>query len=188
MARRLAERFDLPVYSADAAIGVHSRSLSAAEAPLLAEFRRMSMDQRWVRRDTPTMYQTFPWFHGEGFDLLIKDLRAFPVSGVVLAEGFRLLPRLVRPYLANQRHAVWLLPTPQFRRTAFIHRGQRDAFWLRTSDPARALANLLGRDRIFNDAVAADAASNRLTPLVVDGSRSIEDEADDLAARFELLQ
>ncbi len=188
LARRLAERFGLRVYSTDAAIGVHVNRLSSAAAPLLDDFRGMGMDQRWVHRDPPTMYRTFPWFHGEGFDLVIEDLRACSSSGVVLAEGFRLLPHLVRPHLTNPQHAVWLTPTPQLRRTAFAQRSSREAFWLRTSHPQRALANLLERDRIFTAAVAVDAARSGLATLVIDGSTSIEDEVDDLAARFALIQ
>ena len=188
VSRRLAERFGLRIYSTDAAIGAHAARLSRAAAPLLDDFRRMRMDERWVQRDPVTMFETFPWFHGEGFEFVIEDLQALATSGVVLAEGFRLLPDLVRPHMTNPQHAVCLIPTPHFRRAAFRRRSPREAFWLRTSDPQRALANLLERDRIFTDAVATDAARHRLTTLVIDGSRSIEDEADELAASFELLQ
>jgi cytidylate kinase len=188
LTRRLAERFGLRLYSTDVAISAHATRLSDAAAPLLDDFRGMRMDQRWVHRDPPTMFRTFPWFHGEGFDLVIEDLQALAASGVVLAEGFRLLPHLVRPHLTNPQHAVWLIPTPHFRQSAFTQRSASEAFWLQTSDPHRALANLLERDRIFTAAVATDAASNRLATLVIDGSRSIEDEADDLAVRFGLQQ
>ena len=187
LARRLADRFDLRVYSTDATIGVHTDRLSPAAAPRLDGFREMGMDQRWVHRDPLTMYRTFPWFHGEGFDLVIEDLQALSTSGVVVAEGFRLLPHLVRPHLTHPRHAVWLTPTPQFRRTALTRRSSREAFWLRTSDPQRALANLLERDRIFTAAVAADAARNGLATLPIDGSTSIEEQVDDVAARFAMV-
>src|ERR1700691_3137950 len=61
--RLLAERFGLGFYSTDATIGVHSERLVAAtDAPLLERFRRMSMDERWVRHDPDTMYAFFPWF------------------------------------------------------------------------------------------------------------------------------
>ena len=186
LTRRLAERSGVELYSTDAAIGAHAERLGRAAAPLLAGFRAMGMDQRWVHRDPPAMYRTFPWFHGEGFELVLDDLRALATGGVVVAEGFRLLPHLVRPHLAEPRHAVWLIPTPRFRQDAFARRSPEEAFWLRTSDPQRALANLLERDRIFADAVAADAARHRLATLAVDGRRSIADAADGLAARFGL--
>ena len=58
----------------------------------------MSVDERWVYREPGEMYRTFPWFHGEGFDLLTEDLRSLPTNMITLAEGFRLLPRLVAPF------------------------------------------------------------------------------------------
>lgn len=101
LARRLAQRHGCSIYSTDATIGAHSDRLSAGAAPMLEAFRRMDLDQRWVLRHPTEKYRTFPWFHGEGFDLLIEDLRALPTNGITIVEGFRLLPRLVRPYLAN---------------------------------------------------------------------------------------
>jgi 2-phosphoglycerate kinase len=186
VARRLAERFGLRIYSTDAAIAGHVDRLRSGSAPLLDAFLAAGMDERWVDRDPPAMYRAFPWFHGEGFDLVVDDLRALASGGVVLAEGFRLLPHLVRPLLTDPRHAVFLTPTPEFRRAAFGRRSSRDAFWLRTGDPERALSNLLARDAIFTDAVAADAARNGLATLAVDGTTSVDAAVDELAARFGL--
>jgi hypothetical protein len=61
----------------------------------------------------------------------------------VIAEGFRLLPHLVKPLLAVPSHAVWLLATPDFRQAMFQKRGSSWAFLQKTSDPERALRNLL---------------------------------------------
>lgn len=188
VARLLAERFDVELYSADATISVHSERLDATAAPLLERFRRMSMDERWVEPDPVTMYAAFPWFHGEGFDLLIEDLQQMPKDRLVLAEGFRLLPHLVRPHVSNPRHAVWLVPTRTFRQAAFGQRAPTDNFWLRTTDPGRAFANLLERDRIFSDEVTSDAARSGLEVLYVDGTRTVDGTADELAARFGLFR
>lgn len=184
--RHLAQRVGARVYSTDLTLAVHSDRLAAADAPLLHSFRQMSMDERWVQRDPGTMYRTFPWFHGEGFELVLEDLRQLPDDGVVLAEGFRLLPQLVRPHLNDPRHAVWLLPAPGFRQAALERRGGEDAFWLRTSDPGRALTNLLERERIFTDEIAGECARTGMDVLPVDGETTVEDLAAQLAARFEL--
>lgn len=134
------------------------------------------------------MYRTFPWFHGVGFDLLLEDVRALPDSVVVLVEGFRLLPRLVRPHVLDPRHAVWLIPTPTFRQAAFAARDPADAFWLRTTEPRRALANLLERDRIFTEVIATDASRQGLETLSVDGARGVDETVEELAERFGLHQ
>jgi hypothetical protein len=146
------------------------------------------MDERWVEHDPVTMYATFPWFHGEGFDLLLEDVQRLPTDRPILVEGFRLLPHLVRPHLSNPRHAVWLVPTPDFRQEAFMRRPHADAFWTRTTDPERALTNLLERDRIFTGTIDSDAARNNLDVLYVDGMRTVEGVAEELTERFGLRQ
>ena len=65
---------------------------------------------------------------------------------------------------------------------------RRTGFWQRTTDPDRALANLLERDRIFTGVIANDAARNGLEALYVDGTRAIDDMAEELAVRFGLLR
>jgi len=91
----------------------------------------------------------------------------------VLAEGFSLLPRLVAPLLSRPRQAVWLLPTPEFRRTAFENRGSTWTIPAKTSDPQRALANLLARDQLFTEQLRAQARAAGLQTVDVDGSTDV---------------
>lgn len=186
LSRMLAERFACRLYSSDTTIREHSARLGPAEAPLLDAFLRSDADERWVQRDPVTMARTFHWFDGEGFDLIVEDLRRMPNDRIVLAEGFRLLPRLVQPHLSDRRHGAWLVPTPQFRREAFLRRRGPEAFWAATSDPERALANLLERDRMFTDALADQAAQAGLTLVPVDGTRTPDELAAELAMRLGL--
>ena len=186
VARLLGERSGVLIHSTDATIRAHSSKLSPTAAPLLDRFRRMSMDERWVFRDPAEMYRTFPWFHGEGFDLLIEDLHALPTDRITLVEGFRLLPDLVRPLLFDADTAVWLLPTPTFRQAAFAARTRAEAFWLRTSDPQRALHNLLARDEIFTAEIAAAAALAGLATITMDGARDAETTAAAVADQLGL--
>jgi hypothetical protein len=112
----------------------------------------MSMDERWVDRSPANMLETFHWFRGEAFELIVEDLLRLPPDVPVIAEGFRLLPRLVKPLLSDSNHAVWLLPTPEFRQATLQRRGgSKSGFFARTSNPETALQNLLGRDRMFTD-------------------------------------
>jgi hypothetical protein len=57
---------------------------------------------------------------------------------------------------------------------------------MQTSDPDRALSNLLERDRIFSDQIIRDAGQNHLDVLYVDGTQTIEYMVIDLASRFDL--
>ena len=149
----------------------HARR-TGADVPLLRAFEAMSADERWLRPPR-VMLETFHWYAGEGFDLVVEDLRALVGAGPdvrVLAEGFRLLPDLVAP-LAVPGSAVWLLPTPAFREAVFARRvAERGSTWAivsRTSEPDRALAHLLVRDALFTERLRTDCARLGLPALTV---------------------
>ena len=170
IARRLAARYGLGLYATDDVMADHGRRCVSAEGPFLTEFAAMDMDERWVNRSPETMLETFHWFRGEGFGLIVEDLLRRPAEPGVIAEGFRLLPRLVQPLLAEPGHAVWLLPTPGFRRAAFARRGSLWQIAGQTSDPERALGNLLERDRMFTERLRQEAQRLELRVIEVDGT------------------
>jgi len=178
IARRLAARHGLRLFATDDAMPDHARRSAPEDSPWLSEFAAMDMDERWVHRSPATMLDTFHWFRGEGFDLIVEDLLRLPTEPAVIVEGFRLLPHLVKP-LAVPGRAVWLLPTPEFRLAAFTDRGELWKIAGMTSDPDRALHNLLERDRMFTERLAAQAKSLDLCVIKVDTTTT----EDDLARR-----
>jgi 2-phosphoglycerate kinase len=175
VARRLASSCDLRVYDTDEVMPAHAGRLTAEEAPHLAQFAAMDMDERWARRSPEVMFDTFHWYRGEGFHLVVEDLVDLAPGGPVVAEGFRLLPSLVAPLLADPARAVWLLPTPRFRRAALDARGSTWDIPGRTGDPERALRNLLERDRMFTDRLAEETRRLGLPAVHVEVGTS-EDE------------
>lgn len=175
IARRIAAQLGWRLYDTDAAMADHGSRSTAEDAPHLAAFRAMDMDERWLNRSPQTMLETFHWYRGEAFGLIVEDLLRLPPKPNVVAEGFRLLPHLVKPLLASAAHAVWLLPTPGFRRAALESRGSLWKIAGQTSDPPTALANLLERDRMLTDHLAAEAKSLGLQVIEVDPSMSEDD-------------
>ncbi len=189
VAARLAVDHDLTTYSTDAAISHHIEVASPDSIPLMSRFMAMNLDQRWVERSPSDMLDTFGWFAGEGFDLLVDDLAEQPSAGrPVVVEGFRLLPRLVAPFLVDPpRGAVWMLPTPAFRRVVLEQRMVEDSHFLnRTSEPERALANLLERDRLFTERVRTEVAALGLHAVVIDGTLSEDEVVATVADRLGL--
>jgi 2-phosphoglycerate kinase len=176
IARRIAAQQGLAVYATDDMMADHARRSSHEDCPLLHRFMAMGMDERWVNRSPKTMLETFHWFRAEGFNLIIEDVLRLPSNPGVIVEGFRLLPRLVKPLLAVRNRAVWLLPTPDFRQAVLESRGGSAwGFLSRTTDPKRALRNLLERDRMFTDILRAETAQLVLRAIEVD-TTTTEDE------------
>jgi hypothetical protein len=96
------------------------------------------------------------------------------------------LPRLVRPLLAVPGHAVWLLPTPAFRRAAFESRGSLWEIARKTSDPDRALRNLLERDRMFTERLAEEAERLGLQVIEMETTMTEDELAERVAGALEL--
>jgi 2-phosphoglycerate kinase len=185
VAERLAEAHGLRLYHAEQFSSYIERS-DPATAPLAHAFAAMDMDERWVTRSPEVMLRTFHGFQGEGFPLVLEDMLALPAGEPVIAEGFNLLPRQVAPLLTGGRRAVWLLPTPEFRKAAFEERGSTWTIPNRTSDPGRALANLLERDAMFTEEVRREAAALGLRTIDMNGCRSLDETVRAVADALEL--
>ena len=164
----------------------HGRRVTPSDAPFLSEFVAMDMDERWMNRSPETMLETFHWFRGEGFGLIVEDLLRLPREANVIVEGFRLLPDLVTPHLTAADHAVWLLPTPEFRRAAFESRGSSRRIAGKTSDPDRALRNLLERDRLFTERLREQTRRLGLRAISVDTAMTHDELAGQVAEAFGL--
>lgn len=175
------------LYATDDVMAEHSRRSKPEGCPLLHEFIAMDMDERWVNRSPATMLESFHWFRGEGFQMIVEDLLCIPTDVRVIVEGFRLLPRLVKPMLSASDHAVWLLPSPAFREAVIERRGGRaSGFLAKTSNPERALQNLLERDKIFTDRLRKDVEHLELHAIEVSGAVNEDVTADQVAKIFGL--
>jgi hypothetical protein len=104
----------------------------------------------------------------------------------VIVEGFRVLPALVKPLLSVLRHAIWLLPTPQFRLAAMESRGTLWEIARKTGDPARALRNLLERDRMFTERLHEEAKRLDLRSIEVDTTMTEDALAERVREAFGL--
>lgn len=185
IARRLADRHGMHLYATDDVMSDHFGRTTAEESPFLSLFAAMDMDERWLNRSPQTMLETFHWFRGEGFALIVEDLVRLRGAGIpVVAEGFRLLPQLVQPLLAEPRQAVWLLPTPGFRAAALESRGSTWTIAGRTSAPERARANLIERDRMFTDRLIEQTRQLGLSAIHLEIGGLSEDELDAEVSRI----
>jgi cytidylate kinase len=187
IARLLAAEHGLQHYATDDVMADHARRSTSAECSLLHEFMSMDMDQRWVNRSPADMLETFHWFRGEGFSMIVEDVLELSSERGVIVEGFRLLPHVVKPLLAVRDHAVWLLPTPEFRQVVVNSRGGPQwGFIGKTSDPERALSNLLERDAMFTHRLYEEAQRLELKTIDIDSTMTVDELAGRVAEALAL--
>jgi 2-phosphoglycerate kinase len=176
IAHRIASQHGLTIYPTDDVMLDHARRSTPEDCPLLHEFMTMDMDERWVNRSPRIMLETFHWFRGEGFNLIVEDVLRLPRERGVVVEGFRLLPHLVKPLLCEPNRAVWLLPTPDFHQSVIADRGGSAwGFLAKTTNPKRALRNLLERDRMFTDILREETTRLGLRAIEVNTTITQDD-------------
>lgn len=189
LTRVLAERHDVLVYDGDRAERDYVSRCTPHDHPLLWELVHTPSARKWNGRSAQEIFESMPSLHGETIGFVLDDLLALPARRPVLVDDFRVLPREVAALLTWPGQAVFLLPTPRFR---------RQALGARFADPARARANWgdgdhdeafalrLGRDELWDAEVRRQAVELDLPVVAVDGLRSVEELADELARRFHL--
>ncbi|HEY7421740.1 MAG TPA: hypothetical protein VH541_07000 [Gaiellaceae bacterium] len=122
-------------------------------------------DVAWLERAPATQAEDFERVSRLMLGYVLEDLPSLPEQPAVLVEG----PQVVPDLLPEDALAVFLIPTPRFQRTNLSARR------MPSSDPARALANRLVKDRLYADRVAALARERGFTVIDVDGTKPPEE-------------
>jgi hypothetical protein len=151
IARRIARRRGLRLYSADTRTWEHRDRALAAGHPAARRWESLAPHERWEAPPDELLAMSL---HRERGQMVLDDIAALPVAPLVIAEGSP-LPAAA----ADPGRAIWLLPTAAFQRAQLDTRG--------TSGGTAELYALL------NETIAGEAA--HLATLTVDGSCGIDE-------------
>ena len=184
IARMLAEQYLIPTYHYDEYDLAHHKVLAETK-PIYRDRLSASLDENWVAPDPETLFQRSLQSFQDRFPLVLDDLAAMPVSGMILAEGFGFLPELLAPILTQHTHAIWLVPSNSFKQ-ASMERRHKPSFLNRVTDPEKALHNLLTRDQLLADYMRAETKKRGYRLLEIDGTLSAEEVAGVVGEHFQL--
>jgi hypothetical protein len=153
VARALAGKHSLRLLQIDHFWYAHSER--AGETP-------PTPDVQWLEWTPATQAADFERLSRLMLGFVLEDLPTLPDQPLVLVEG----PQILADLLPEDAHAVFLIPTPEFQRGVLVPRP------MPSSDPERALAARLVKDRLYAERVAALARERGFPVIEVDGSRS----------------
>ncbi|MFI7674737.1 hypothetical protein [Actinophytocola sp. NPDC049390] len=187
VARLLERRLGAVVYDGDRAEHGWLPRCTQQEHPHLYAGLRLTKSERAAQSPEEKFHGSAS-LHGETIGFLVEDLLAMPADRPVLVDWFGVMPRYVAPLLSRPEHAVFLLPTNEFReqalRARFSDPDRARANW-GSLDTSVALANRLGRDELWVAEVRRQARDAGLPVIDIDGTRDPESVADELAANFQ---
>lgn len=175
IADQLAVRHGWQVYHCDQSFDVHVERATPERQPWLGRVRTLVWDDFWMRPQDVQLRNVIEGY-AEEFPMILDDLLALSVDRPIVAEGTALLPELVSEVLTVPRQAIWIVPTADFQREYYPRRGA----WVQAvldqcRQPEQALHNWMNRDIATAEHVLREAAARGFPVIVVDGSRSIED-------------
>jgi hypothetical protein len=130
---------------------------------------RKSPDEQWLETPPELQAAEFEETSRRMMRFALDDLGGLPDAPTVV-EGPQILPDLV----PDGDQAVFLDPTPDWQREVLLPRP------MPSSDPDRALANRLLKDRLYADRVAALARERGFPVLAMDGTRDLVAEVESL--------
>jgi hypothetical protein len=130
---------------------------------------RKSPDEQWLETPPEVQAVEFEEVSRRMMRFALDDLVELPDAPTVV-EGPQILPDLV----PDGDQGVFLFPTPEWQRAVLVPRP------MPSSDPERALANRLVKDRLYADRVAALARERGFPVLEMDGTRDLVAEVESL--------
>jgi hypothetical protein len=184
IAQILARKWGLQVYHFDRHEPAHFARADPQRHPALyaAHPDRLDAEARWLGSTPEEMARDTLASWTERAAMACDDLLGFPTMPRVIAEGPGFFPAALAPLLADPRQAVWLLPTEEFKRASVARREKLAG--VPVSDLLRARENLIARDLLMGQEIAAQCNFFGLTLLLVDGSADLATMADRVAAHF----
>ena len=181
---RLAGRHTFHSYRCDDTFGRHAEQITLQAQPTFYKVTHITWEELWMQPVDVLVQDAIRVYHEE-WVMIVEDLLALPSDTPIIAEGAALLPVLVHHVLAEPQQAIWVVPTEEFQRERYPQRGA----WVQEivsqcTDPEQALRNWMDRDVDFAYWVREEARRRRLRLLVVDGERTIDENAAIVAAHF----
>lgn len=162
IARRLARRYGLRLYSTDTQTWAHlDRAIAEGCEPAI-RWESLTPKQRWEESSPSEMLERS--LLAERGTMVVDDVSALPHAPMVLVEGTVVPEWLIERGLADASRGVWLLPTAAFQDARLADAG---------TTPGHTTLHRLVRDTIDQQVRQRD-----LPVVTVDGSAGLPEVAD----------
>ena len=181
----IASRFALDVYHVDEAFDLHAQDFDPIRHPNLTEWLASSWNERWMQPLDRLVREAIGCYQ-EHFTMILEDVFSLP-ERPLLVEGTALLPGEVASLLSRQSQAIWVIPTADFQRVHYPQRDWAQGVVAQCSNPEAAFHNWMERDTRFAKWIEAEVSALHLPLLKVDGSGTIEENAEAVASHFQLV-
>ena len=137
----------------------------------LTAISEMTLDQMWLQ-DTEKLKEDELINYQNLYSYFVEAIRALGDSTPIIAEGAAFLPSLIQ---GENMQYVCIVPTKEFQVKYYSQRDWAHEYLADCSDPKTAFSNWMERDALFALSVLEQAKERGFATLVVDGSKTIDE-------------
>jgi len=177
IAEKISEKYGFQYYKVDDFLVEFTEKGGNDGDEWLKNISEMSLDQLWLDRTPEKLCEEELVTYEKLFPYIIDELDKLDKNTSVITERAAFLPYLVNKLEVDKTHYICLVPAREFQ----IHYFQkRLPVWINDylapcSDSKKAFSNWMERDALFALLALKQAKKLGYQTLVVDGSKSVEE-------------
>lgn len=184
-----AQEHGWQTYHLDRHVEDYLKRADAEQHPQLTAYKSFGLKRFLSQPADVQLAQVFA-MSAEQFPLLLADVRRMPTTSKILVEGANMLPRDVFKAAMGYERVVWMVPTEEFLLQTYPRRGNwvQDVLRQYPAEKERVdvFSKWMARDALMAQQAAEQARSLGIPVIVVDGERSIRENAALVEAIFGL--
>lgn len=185
IADMIAKEYGYTYYQCDLFNEKHVNASDPSEFPTMFRLKGMTWNALWSRPVEQQVHEELE-FYREEFRMIVDDVSAMDDTSPIIVEGAALLPEKVAQLVFSPHQAIWIVPVPDFQKEHYAKREWIHDILNQCDDPDTAFQNWMGRDIGFAAYVAKDAMERGFKVIFVDGSRSIQENYEEVKRHFNL--
>ncbi len=186
IAELLIKEFGFEYYKCDDFLDDYIKRGSEKNIQIMNKFLKMDLDETWLREVESQVEDEFE-FYINAFEFIKEDLSKITTEKPVIVEGAAILPELILLNKIDSNNYICIVPTKEFQREKYSQRMWVKDYLSGCTDPEKAFNNWMDRDINFALKVKNEAITNGFEVIVVDGSKSIEENYEHVKKHFKLL-
>ncbi len=170
----LVREFGFEMYKCDDYLEKYEEVGAKNDIEIMKKFKSMSLDETWLRDVNEQVKDEFE-FYREALKLIVSDIEKNYRGKTVIVEGAAIIPEFIKDNGISHNDYICMVPTKVFQVDEYSKREWVKFYLQDSSDSKRAFDNWMERDSKFAEHVKQSATKYGMNVLVVDGSKSIDE-------------
>lgn len=174
IAEMMEKNFGFHYYKCDDSLERYLEIASKRGKPVSSRIEKLNIDEIFLRPVDDQVKDELA-FYEEVFEVILEDLDKLNVKTSIVIEGAALLPSNIHKLDVLNTNYICIVPTAEFQLNKYAEREWVSHYLRQSKNWQQAYDNWMKRDIEFAKIVLEDAKNKGYSSILVDGSRSIEE-------------